>query len=101
MSEPQTPVGLARRDLLPLVEQLCALTREEGSADQEAFFGLVRAGLEGARDPDDLAGPFMELSTSAFRGFRFSPAVGLLLDRVLAAAQTLSATLSAADAEPH
>ena len=43
----------------------------------------------------------MELSTSAFRGFLFSPPVEILLDHVLAIAQTLSATLAADDDLPH
>jgi hypothetical protein len=43
----------------------------------------------------------MELSTSAFRGFAFSPPVELRLDEVLAIAQTLAATLSASGDKLH
>ena len=90
---------VAREELLPLVESLCALAREEGQRDQESFFERVRLGIEHAREADDLAGPFMELSTSAFRGFTFSLPATLLLDHVLAIAQTFSMTLSASPDE--
>ncbi len=91
----QDAATLARDELMPIFEVLCTLTREEGSVDQEAFFERIRAGIEHAKDGEDLAAPFMELSTAAFRGFVFSPPVHLLLDRALAYAQTLSMTLSA------
>lgn len=84
---------IVREDLIPLVEALC--DRAQGQPDQLEFFSRILAGLEAVRDPDDLAGPFMELSTAAFHGFVFAPDVGLLLDRVLEIAQTLSMTLSA------
>lgn len=95
MSRVPSAVETARSEILPLVEGLCRLAREEGNADQEAFFRGVRTGLELARQDEDLAGPFMELSSSAFLGFVFSPLVGLLLDQALEAAQILSTTLSA------
>jgi len=91
----------AREQLLPLLETLCQLAAEEGDARQSHFFGVVREGVVRARDASDLAGPFMELSTSAFRGFVFSPLVSLLLDRVLQIAQELSATLSADGEQTH
>ena len=62
---------------------------------QREFFGRVVRGIEVCRDAEDLAGPFMELSTSAFLGFQYSPAASLLIDRILASAQTLALTLSA------
>ena len=95
MSELRDTQQIVREDLLPLVVRICDLVGEEGAADQEAFFGRIRTGLEHIREVDDLAGPFMELSTSAFHGFAFSPEVTFLLDRVLVLAQTLSHTLSA------
>ena len=101
MEAAPSAVETARSELLPLLDGLCRLTREEGRGDQEAFFGRIRSGLEQARQDEDLAGPFAELSSSAFLGFAFSPLVGLLLDRALEAAQTLSATLSAGGDAPH
>ena len=67
-------LAVATDELLPLTRMLVELAKEEGQADQLAFFEIIHRGIENARDPDDLAGPFMELSTSAFRGFAFSPA---------------------------
>ncbi|MEZ4289438.1 MAG: hypothetical protein R3E53_02450 [Myxococcota bacterium] len=52
------------------------------------------AGIESAREPDDLADPFLQLSMSAFQGFRFGPATDLLLDELLALAGRLAETLA-------
>lgn len=101
MSKVPSAPDAARTQLLTLLDQLCALTQESGQDDQTAFFGRIREGVRNAHDAEDLAGPFMELSTSAFRGFLFSPPVEILLDHVLAIAQTLSATLAADDDLPH
>jgi hypothetical protein len=87
-------VAHAKQEIAPLVAELCTLAEEEGRADQRLFFGRVLAALEAAAHTDDLAGPFMELSTSAFLGFAYSPPVALLLDRVLERAQHLSESLS-------
>ena len=101
MPDVRNATDAAREELLPLLETLRALTGREGDAEQEAFFERVRAGIARAAEPDDLVGPFMELSTAAFRGFDFTAPVALLLDRVLAVAQTFSYTLSAPSGEPH
>lgn len=85
---------------MPIFEVLCTLSREEGNPEQEAFFERIRAGIEHASDGEDLAAPFMELSTAATRGFAFSAPVHQLLDHALAYAQTLSMTLSADADEP-
>ena len=89
-----------REQLLPLLEGLCLLAHED-DPEQAAFFDRIRAGVEAASHPDDLAGPFMELSTSAFRGFAFSAPVAMLLDQVLDVAQSISTTLSAGEDGPH
>lgn len=99
MSNLRDTTDVARDELLPLISKLCALTHEQGVADQAGFFRRIAMGVEQAREPDDLAGPFMELSTSAFMGFDFSLEVSLVLDDVLSIAQTLSATLSASSDE--
>ena len=90
----------ARQLLLPDLERLCALVRET-DPEQASFSERIRTGVERAREPDDLAEPFLELSTSAYRGFAFSAPVELLLDRVLEAAQTLATTLSASSDAEH
>ena len=85
-------------DLEPALERLVVLVEQEGDERQGAFFlrvlGLVRA----CRDIEDLAAPMMELSTSAFLGFRYSLSVQILLDQLLSIAQKAAITLSA-DAE--
>lgn len=92
---------VARSQMVPLLEQLTELAEAEGQVDQVLFFRSIHRGLLACTDPDDLAGPFMELSTAAFRGYLYSPAVTFLLDQVLSIAQTLSMTLSADGSEEH
>ena len=94
-------IETAREELLPLLESLGSLARDEGETDQVAFFAFVAAGVERAREADDLAEPFMELSTAAFRGFAYSAPVSFLLDQALLVAQTLSHTLSATGGDPN
>ena len=59
----------------------------------------MSASLRAAEHPDDLAGPFLELSTTAFRGFSLSPTAAALADEVLA--QRIALTLSAEDGTAH
>ncbi len=88
------PVTYAHRELAPLLRSLCDLARSEGEADQHAFFTRVLSGIETASDGADLAAPFMELSTTAFLGFRLSLPAMRLVDRVLEEAQQLAESLS-------
>ena len=94
-------VACAREELLSLLDGLRLLAEQDGQADQGAFFGRVHAAVARAREPDDLAEPFLELSTSAFLGFHFSPVATLLLDRALEVAQHVSMTLSASTEQMH
>ena len=100
-SSPDGGLEQVRNQLLPLLASLCEAALEDRAADQHRLFARIRAGVEGARDLDDLAGPFMELSTVAFLGHVYSPAITLLLDRVLAIAQGVSLTLSASGDAGH
>ena len=86
-------------ELIPLLDELCRLTDTPAARDQYAFFSGIREGLRRVNEPDDMAGPFMELSTSAFRGFLFAPETALVLDHALALAQSLSMALSASSDE--
>lgn len=95
----EAPEEVARAQMVPLLEQLTELAEAEGQVDQVLFFRSIHRGLLACTDPDDLAGPFMELSTAAFRGHLYSPSVTFLLDQVLLIAQTLSMTLSADGSE--
>jgi len=91
----------ARAEMAPLLRSLCDLVEAEGERDQHGFFAGILQGIENARDPEDLADPFMALSTSAFLGFDYGPLTALLLDQVLVAAQRLTMTLSASDEVVH
>ncbi|MDJ0867536.1 MAG: hypothetical protein QNK03_15615 [Myxococcota bacterium] len=89
------PVSTAKASLVPLLHALDAELANDGQAEPRAFFGRILQMVEAATEPEDLAGPFMELSTSAFRGFQFGITSMILVDQVLEAAQTLAFTLSA------
>ena len=89
------------QEILPTLADLEETTKAEGNEQQNLFFEHIRRGLEGARETQDLADPFLQLSTSAFRGFQFSPDVAVLLDRLLAAAQGLSVLLAAEEETRH
>lgn len=80
-------VQQVRAELVPLLD---AIARQEsvvaspGAAD---FFRRVAATIAEAREVDDLGGPFMELATTAFRGFVLDPHATLLVDQLLERAQ--------------
>jgi hypothetical protein len=93
------PVAYARDDLVPLLRALCSLAESDAKADQQRFFAAILAGIERARDGVDLAEPFMELSMSAFMGFRFDGATAMLLDELLVKAQALTEVLSIDESE--
>lgn len=93
--EPDDTVRSAQRQLLPLFDALAAILDREQDADAAAFFNEIRRWIERAVREEDLMGPFMQLATTAFRGFDFPPDGHLAVDRILEAAQTLSFTLSA------
>ena len=90
-----------RSEILPLLRSLCDLVAAEGEQDQYGFFAGILQGIESAQEPEDLADPFMALSSSAFVGFQYGPLAAMLLDQVLIAAQRLSMTLSASDEVVH
>jgi len=91
----------ARNQLDPLLEALASQLADEGQSTQQAFFNRIRAAIQRAQDEVDLAGPFMELSTTAFVGFEFSPDAAALIDRILEKAETIADSFSNADEESH
>jgi hypothetical protein len=95
------PVDFAKREIVPLLEQLCQATEAADAPDQHAFFARILASLRQARDAEDLAPPFMDLSTSAFLGFSYAPGTVWLLDEVLEKAQRLSESLSIEPDDVH
>jgi hypothetical protein len=91
----------ARGQLIPLLVALDAELEQDGDAEARAFFSRILWMLQQASDVEDLAGPFMELSTCAFRGFRPGLGAAALIDGVLATAQVISHTLSASAETRH
>ena len=76
------PVSYSTEELVPLIRALISLAEQEGEMGQSRFFTSILGGLENATEGEDLADPFMQLTMSAFSGFAFSPAVGMLLVQV-------------------
>jgi hypothetical protein len=95
------PLDHARTRLLPLLQGVVALLEEEDQPEPRAFFAGILRGIEGARDATDLAEAFMQLSMSAFLGFRLSAPVSLLLDTLLMHSQQLAEVLSLDAEEIH
>lgn len=95
------PIEYAREQLVPFLVAIRQSVEEEGKPDQADFFGRILTRMEAAREPVDLAEPFMELSMSAFMGFRFSAPVEMLLDQLLMHASQLSEVLSLDDDAVH
>ena len=90
------PCEDARESMLPILDALLALLEGEDPSI-EAFFSRIHANLSRCQEEEDLAMVFMDLSTAAF--VLDQSAIPLpaypLIDRVLAEAQMMSATLSA------
>jgi hypothetical protein len=99
--ESDDPVHVTQRQLLPLFHELERILARDQDGDASAFFGEIRRWIECAVRTEDLMGPFMQLATTAFRGFDFAPDAHAVVDRILEAAQTLSFTLSAEQKISH
>lgn len=95
------PVVYAREELSPLLSMICESAEEDGSSEQQAFFASIKRSIDHATVAEDLADPFMALSTSAFLGFHYSSHVTLLLDLALERAQRLSEVLSCEPGDLH
>jgi hypothetical protein len=88
-------VEQARSELAPLLAALDAQLASDGDGAMRRFFARVGEMLRLASDVEDLAGPFMELSTCAFLGFTPTLEAAALIDRALETAQRIAHTLSA------
>ena len=87
-------VACAREELLPNLRALCETAEADGEPEILAFFERILKQIEAAQEEADLADPFMELSTSAFRGFAMSFGVTLLLDDILDRSARISEVLA-------
>ncbi len=86
----------AQGEILPLMKELDEYLAGQG-AEGEAprnFFAVIYTAIEGAAETQDLMAPFMELSTTAFRGFTFDAQSSAMIDRILEVASMISAALS-------
>lgn len=80
-------VERVRDEMLPLLDEIARQESVAASIGAADFFRRVAAAIAGAREVDDLGGPFMELSTTAFRGFVLDAHATLLIDQLLERAQ--------------
>ena len=94
-------VQYAKDELVPTLRIASQMTEEGDQERESAFLRGVLAGIERAREPDDLADPLMLLSTAAFQGFEFEASVVFLLDQVLEKAQRLASSLADEPQELH
>ena len=94
------PNAYARDQLMPML-RLLSDHAEASDPEISVFFTRIADGIEHARASDDLAGPLMDLSTAAFRGFDYPPSIALALDDVLAMAARLSEALSVDESDKH
>lgn len=84
-----------------MLSAILALLEREDQPDQKVFFSAIRRSIESARESDDLVDPFIQLSMSAFMGFRFDSAVAMVLDQLLMHSQQLTEVLSLESHEIH
>ena len=65
------------------------------------FFSEILFCIHRMKDEADLAGLFVELSTTAFRGFTFTDRQSELIDLLLGAAETIAAAMTASSDKMH
>lgn len=95
------PIEFATREIRPLLQQLCELSLTDGIEEQHAYFSMLLAHLDAAKDEGGLADTFVNLSSAAFLGFDYAPDTAIVLDLVLERAELLAETLSIEDCERH
>ncbi len=91
----------ARNQLDPLLEVLVNQLHNEGQATQRAFYTRIRGSIQRAQDEIDLATPLMELSTTAFVGFEFSPDAAVLIERILKKAEYIAEAFETGSRPSH
>ncbi|MAI78752.1 MAG: hypothetical protein CL917_07420 [Deltaproteobacteria bacterium] len=94
-------VDAAHQQLVPRLNRLCEMAKAETEPEVLSFFQQIATQIEVAQDETDLMGPFMELSTSAFRGFQLSFEIAALLDEVLDHSSRISEVLARDSEEVH
>lgn len=101
MPELDPVVAAAQAQLRPKFDALLAQLDEDGAVQQMLFFTNNLLALQHARDPMNIGELFIQLSTTAFLGFEFSPAQAVLVDELLEQAEQLAHALSADSSQAH
>lgn len=94
-------VDTARDQLLPLTRQLLDALSDESQTAEQGFFTVVLLSIRQMETDADLMNVFLELSTTAFQGFRFSEPQLRLIDRLLETAEDIALTLSVSSHQQH
>ncbi len=79
---------------MPLMKDVLDTCRDAGAL---TFFSLLAIQLHEAREDAQLLDFFLNLSTTAFQGFPFTPEEDLVIDRLLAMAEDIAHALSAGE----
>ena len=95
------PVDYAKSVLVPLADELIACANAAGSAEQQWYFGAVKAGLASATNEGDLIEVFFNLSAANFMGFDYAPETALVLDRLLEKSELLAEAQGAPETAHH
>ncbi len=94
-------VAAAQQQLRPLFDAVIAQLDEDACITEMVFFTTNLLALMRASEPVDIGELFLQLSTTAFMGFQFSPEQAQLVDNLLAQAEQLAHVLSADSSQPH
>ncbi len=98
---PDPVVAAAQRQLRPHFDAVIAQLDEDAAVAEMTFFTTNLLALLQASEPVDIGELFLQLSTTAFMGFEFSPVQAQLVDDLLAQAEQLAHVLSADSNQPH
>ena len=88
-------VSGVRGQIDPLFASVIGLLESGGDPQPLAFFVMLRQRLQACRDEEDVLALFLDLSTTAFQGFVLSADQSGAVDRLLAACEQISLTMTA------
>ena len=94
-------VETAREQLAPLIADVIEQLDGDQQVLELSFFSMRLIQANQMREGSDLLGLFLELSTTAFQGFSFTPEQAQLIDHLLAVAENISFALSASSTDAH
>ena len=94
-------VESARLQLVPLMTELIDDFDDNGQIMERSFFTMRLVQANSMQVGSDLLHLFLELSTTAFQGFSFTPGQAAKIDHLLAVAENISFALSASSSDAH